>query len=90
MRKIERRVLDGSDTYVVLDVLQEVAHREVTAFTVVPLKREIIVLRFQRLQAGVTLLTGAAVDTNEAGERLSTLDVTPALFRRLLTCRQTR
>src|SRR3546814_4484203 len=45
--------LRGAD--VVVDVLAEVAHRQVAGLAVVPLEREVEILRFQRLQAGVAL-----------------------------------
>ncbi len=49
MRQIERRLRDGGDADIVVDVLLEVAHRQVAAFGVVPLERQIVVLRFERL-----------------------------------------
>src|SRR3546814_4758177 len=67
--------LRGAD--VVVDVLAEVAHRQVAGLAVVPLEREVEVLRFQRLQAGVALRAGAALVAGKQVDGLAALDVVP-------------
>src|SRR3546814_1695019 len=63
--------LRGAD--VVVDVLAEVVHRQVAGLAVVPLEREVEVLRFQRLQAGVALRAGAALVAGKQVDGLAAL-----------------
>src|SRR5690606_41677175 len=58
--QVEGRNLGDRRADVVVDVLAEVADRQVAALAVVPLEGQIEVLRLQRLQAAIALRTGAA------------------------------
>src|SRR3546814_11079846 len=67
--------LRGAD--VVVDVLAEVAHRQVAGLAVVPLEREVEILRFQRLHAGAALRAGAALVAGHLVDGLAALAVVP-------------
>src|SRR5690348_2143376 len=78
MMQIERRRLNDRGADVIVDVLAEEANRGIAAVAVVPLQRQIEVLRFERFQRGVALRASAAVDAHELIERLPALNVAPA------------
>src|SRR3546814_11452612 len=61
----------------VVYVLAEGAQRQVAGLAVVPLEREVEVLRFQRLQAGVALRAGAALVAGKQVDGLAALDGVP-------------
>src|SRR3546814_514437 len=67
--------LRGAD--VVVDVLAEVAHRQVAGLAVVPLEREVEVLRLQRLQPRIALRAGTALVAGKLVDGLAALDVVP-------------
>src|SRR3546814_1656144 len=62
---------------VVVDVLAEVAHRQLAGLAVVPLEREVEFLRLQRLQPRIALRAGTALVAGKLVDGLAALDVVP-------------
>ena len=90
MRQIEGRIGDGGHADVVVDVLLEVTRRQVAAVGVIPFERQVVVRRFEWLQARIALLAGATIDAHQLVEGLSALDVTPARTADGLAVAETR
>ena len=90
MRHVEQRLVDFFNANEILDVFVEVTHREIAVVTVIPLHRDIDIVRFEGLEVRVTTVTITAVDSQQLVNRLTTLNISVIRPRHRLTEREPR